>query len=107
MGLFGLLGGTVSAITAVPKSLEAARIPELTTSFQVTFLRLFMGFASAVVIFVLLNSTLGAKILSGVLTQDLAAVIKGHDLYTAYFIAFCAGFSKRLVMRAAAYVAGK
>lgn len=107
VGFFGLLGGTVSAIIAVPKSIEASRIPEMTTSFQVTFLRLFMGSASAVAIFVLLNSTLGGAILSGILTNELAATIKGHDPYTAYFIAFCAGFSERLVKRAAEIVAGK
>ena len=42
VGLFGILGGTVSAITSVPRSLESTRIPEMSMSFQVTLLRLFM-----------------------------------------------------------------
>lgn len=107
VGLFGILGGTISAITAVSKTLEAARIPEMTTSFQVTFLRLFMGFASAIVIVIVLNSGLGKEVLTSIISENLAEAFKKGDPYTSYFVAFCAGFSERLVKRAAEYVAGR
>ncbi|MFH2065322.1 MAG: NUDIX domain-containing protein [Pseudomonadota bacterium] len=106
-GLFGILGGVLSATTSVPKSLDASRIPEITTAFQVTFLRLFMGFASAIVIIIVIHSHLAGNVLSGVFSYDLAEVIKKAEPYSSYFIAFCAGFSERLVRRAVEYVAGK
>ena len=107
VGLFGILGGTVSAITSVPRSLESTRIPEMSMSFQVTLLRLFMGGASAFVLFILLTSDLADQVLSGIFAQGLAEAIKSADSSTLYFIAFCAGFSERLVKRAVEVVAGR
>ncbi len=107
VGLFGLLGGVISAIVSYPKSPDVARIPEMTSTFRVTFLRLITGFASAIVIIIALQSGLGSKILAGVFAEDLAQKIKASEPYTSYFIAFCAGFSERFVKRAVEYVAGK
>ncbi len=107
IGLFGVLGGTVSALTSVSRNLDAARIPELTTTFQVTLLRLSMGFSSAVVVFLLLQSELAENVLTGLFSEGLAESLNNAQPYTSYFIAFCAGFSERLVSRAVEIVAGK
>ena len=107
VGLFGLLGGTISGITSVPKSIEATRIPELTSTIRVTMLRLFMGFASALIIYFFLKSELARVFLTGVFSESVADAVKIATPYTIYVISFCAGFSERLVLRAVEYVAGK
>lgn len=99
--LFGLLGGTVSAMLRTTDAAQPARIPETTAAIRVTFMRIMMGGASAVVIYVFLNSKL-----TGIFNQDIANALSTLEPYTTYALAFVAGFSERLVLRAVEQVAG-
>lgn len=101
--LFGNLGGTISAMLRASDSMAAAaRIPELTSANRVTFMRILMGGASAVVIYLALQSQL-----TGLFNQDFARTMTELKPQTTYVVAFVAGFSERLVLRAVEYVAGK
>ena len=100
--LFGNLGGTISAMLRASDSMAAARIPELTSANRVTFMRILMGGASAVVVYLVLQSQFTA-----IFNQDFARTMSGLKPQTTYVVAFVAGFSERLVLRAVEYVAGK
>jgi hypothetical protein len=100
--LFGNLGGTISAMLRASDTTSSARIPEITSATRVTFMRILMGGASAVIIYLALKSQL-----TGVFSQELAATMKALTPQTTYVIAFVAGFSERLVLTAVEYVAGK
>lgn len=93
---FGLLGATISATMAVVQARGASRIPELVSSFKVTILRLFMGPASAIVLYFVAQSTLFEKIFTFTLNNN-----------TLLIVAVAAGFSERLVLRVVETVAGK
>jgi len=96
VGLFGLLGATVSAILAVPVSSASTRIPETASTLRVTVLRLFMGPAAAVLLFVVCQSKLATTIFN----------FTSLDPYTLLAIAFVAGTSERLVLRVVRTIAG-
>ncbi len=101
VALFGLLGGTVSAMIRASDTSQSARIPELIAAVRVTFMRIFMGSAAAVVIYVALNSQLRGAFSSELFGREPL------QPYTMYVVAFVAGFSERLVMRAVEHVVGK
>jgi hypothetical protein len=109
VALFGLLGSTVSAMLRASDTGQSARIPELTAAVRVTFMRILMGGASAIVVYVFLKSDLGSALTKELFSAQIATAIKdgGIGLYTACAIAFVAGFSERLVLRAVESVAGK
>jgi hypothetical protein len=100
--LFGLLGATVSAVFATSDTTQTARIPEITAASRLTVMRVMVGGASALVIYVFLKSQLTA-----VFNEELAEAAKTLQPYTNYAVAFVAGFSERLVLRAVETVAGK
>ena len=102
VALFGLLGGTVSAMLQASDAGQSSRIPETTAAIRVTFMRVCMGAASALIVYVFLKSEL-----PGVLNQELTKGMKTLEPFTAYSIAFVAGFSERLVLRAVEHVGGK
>ena len=107
IALFGLLGATVSGMLRASDSGQSARIPELTAAIRVTFMRVLMGGASAVMIYVFLRSSLGSSLGTSLFSKGIAEAVKELQPYTAYAIAFVAGFSERLVLRAVEAVAGK
>jgi hypothetical protein len=82
---------------------QSTRIPELTAAIRVTFMRILMGGASAVMIYVFLRSSLSRSLFS----QEIAQAVETPWPYTAYAVAFVPGFSERLVLRAVETVAGK
>jgi 8-oxo-dGTP diphosphatase len=88
VALFGLFGSTISAMLKFP---DSSRSPELTASLSLTLLRLFMGAASAIVIYVFVTSILAETMFSGLRT--IAAS-------TIFAISIVAGFTERLVVRA-------
>ena len=96
VGIFGLLGAIVSAITDAPKAGGPARIPELASSFRVVILRLFIGPASAIVLYFVIRSGLSHSIIH----------LDSFDGYAILVISFAAGFSERLVMRVVEQIAG-
>jgi hypothetical protein len=107
VALFGLLGGTVSAMLRASDPSQSSRIPELTAAMRVTFMRILMGAASAIVIYVFIKSPLGASLSKSVFSEGIGDSLKLPTSFTAYVIAFVAGFSERLVLRAVESVAGK
>jgi hypothetical protein len=92
VALFGLLGGTFSAVLKVPASAQSSRIPELVQTFRLTLLRVSMGTISAIVIYIFLKSQFAADLLKMKFSEVLP--------YTYYAISFAAGFSERLVLKA-------
>lgn len=102
VALFGLLGGTLSGVLSVPESTESTRIPELTATIRVTMLRLIMGAGMAIIVVVFMKSEL-----AGMFSKNIAEAIKDATPYTIYAIAFVAGFTERLVLRAVEFLAGK
>jgi hypothetical protein len=90
--LFGILGGCLSAFRSyTPKSLEV-RVPELFSNAIFTILRPLLGGAAALVAFAFLVS--GAISFSG---NTSAAILT---------VAFVAGFSERIILRAVESVVG-
>jgi hypothetical protein len=89
IGAVGLLGAIVSAITDLPKAEAPARIPEMASSFRVMMLRLFMGPASAILLYFVIRSSFAQSIVK----------VDRLDGYAILVIAFAAGFSERLVLR--------
>lgn len=96
VALFGLLGAVVSAIIKFPGSMQSSRIPEVTATLSATVLRLFMGGASAIIIYVFLDSSLAPQIFR--FTEPITTK-------TLFALATVAGFSERLVTRAIEAVA--
>jgi hypothetical protein len=96
IAFFGLLGAIVSAITAVPNANVSARIPEMASSFRIMVLRLFMGPASAIVLFLAMRSTIASSIVR----------VDQLDGYAILLVAFAAGFSERFVTRVVQHLAG-
>lgn len=99
--LFGLLGSTFSAMTKMSDSGKPSRIPELVGARRITFLRIFMGAASALVIYIFTKSQIATVIKIGGLELDKL------EAYTIYAISFSSGFSERLVLKAVEKVSGK
>ncbi len=107
IGLFGALGGTVSALTSISRNPDATRMPALTTTFQMTLLCLSMGFYSAEIVFLMLQSEFTENVLTGRFAEGLAESLNNAQPDTSYFIACGTGFSERLVSRAVETVAGQ
>lgn len=93
--LFGLLGGTVSAILAAPKSTRSTRVPEMANSIRVTLLRILLGTVLALIFVIILRCGLGEFILN----QEIFSKIKQNNNFLL-LTAFASGFSERLVLNA-------
>lgn len=92
VSLFGFTGAVFSAVLAVPDPTKSSRIPEIVTGLRLTLLRLVMGVVSALVVFLLIQSQFG---------NVLALKIEGEiSAFTLYALAFFAGFTERLVLKA-------
>ncbi len=100
--LFGLLGGVVSAILKAIDLDQSSRIPEMLTSIYVTFLRIFVGGAFAIVIFIFLKSHFVSF-----LNPTVSEAAKSLNIYSIYVISFVSGFTERLALRAIETVAAK
>jgi 8-oxo-dGTP pyrophosphatase MutT (NUDIX family) len=96
--LFGLLGAVVSAMLKVPSS-NSSRIPEQVQAHRLTMLRVSMGAACALIIYVFAKSALSLKLL-GINVSD-------YEAHTYYAVSFVAGFGERLVLKAVELVAEK
>jgi 8-oxo-dGTP pyrophosphatase MutT (NUDIX family) len=83
--LFGVLGACISGILTVERSGAASRITDQLIDFRILFSRLFVGAASALVVF--------AFILSGILSYNA-------ETAQIMAISFAAGFSERLLTSA-------
>lgn len=99
--LFGLLGGTMSAIFKVPSAHGSTRIPELTGSITFFMLRLFTGGESAVIVYVFLSSQL-AELTFAFFDADYL-----ENSFFIFAVAFVAGFLERLVLTAVEKLAVK
>jgi hypothetical protein len=97
VALVGLLGAIVSAATGLLRDDTSTRIPELASAIQFLLLRLLIGPASAIIIYLAVRSALYGEIIA-------AAVPDG---FTMLLIAFVAGFTERLVLRVVEAIAGK
>src|SRR5208337_416234 len=84
VGLVGLLGANVSAITDIAQDHVSARIPEMVSTFRVTILRHFIGAASAIFLFFVARA---------------GVILQVADAYAMLVFAFASGFSERLVLR--------
>ena len=93
VALFGLLGAIISAIIKFPNSSQVSRIPEIAASLSVTLLRIFMGGASAIVVFVFLGSNLARNVFTFANPESITS-------NTIFALSIVAGFSERLVTRA-------
>jgi hypothetical protein len=100
--LFGNLGGTISAIVRAASSSTSVRIPEIASANRVSFIRILMGGASAVVIYLALRSQL-----TGMLPQQLSSAVEKLTPFTTYVIAVASGFTERFVLRAVEFMLGK
>lgn len=99
---FGLLGGVVSAIIKYPDLNKTSKIPEVATTIRVMLLRVFVGSAFALVVYLILNSQL-----IEIFSFQIIGLVEKIQPSTIYAISFVAGFTERLVLRAVAVVAGK
>jgi hypothetical protein len=104
--LFGLLGGSVSAMLHASDTRQSARIPDLTSAIRVTFMRILMGGASALVLYVCPTSSPGGALGKQLFIDSIAKAMESLKPLTAYSVAFVAGFSERLVTRAVEKIAG-
>ena len=87
VALFGAIGATVSAIMSFGTAAPDARIPERTANALVTFARPFVGAGSALLVVYAFQS-------------GLIAPPEVVWVPFVWLLAFAAGFSERLVMRA-------
>jgi hypothetical protein len=102
VAIFGLLGGVVSAIIKEMDVSKPSKIPEVVTAIRVTLLRIFVGSAFALVVYLFMKSQV-----IEVFNIEIAGYIKGATPFTIYVISFVAGFTERMVLRAVSVVAGK
>ncbi|MBU0908893.1 MAG: hypothetical protein KJ717_04940, partial [Proteobacteria bacterium] len=92
--VFGLLGGTVSAIVSAPTASKSTRVPEMAHTIRVTMLRILMGMVSALLIVMIIKSGIGAQVFNKDIFDKL-----GKTNYFLLLAAFVSGFSERLVLR--------
>jgi hypothetical protein len=90
VGLFGALGGSISAIRSVTRSATRSRIPEQIVQGSIVFVRPLFGAAAALAAFTFLRS--------GVLT------VQANNDAALLAVSFVAGFTERLVASAVSSV---
>jgi ADP-ribose pyrophosphatase YjhB (NUDIX family) len=95
--LFGVLGGVVSGAFSLVRTSTDSKITELISSRLITLLRITVGAAAAVTVYALMKSAIFPKVFS------FDIVSPG----TVFFLAFVAGFTERLVIKAVSSVVGK
>jgi len=93
--IFGLLGGTVSSVFSFFKTPKSTTIMDTIATGSTTILRILVGAASALIIYVLARSSI---------FSDIFSFSVGDDA-TIFFLAFAAGYSERLVKRAVGHLA--
>jgi ADP-ribose pyrophosphatase YjhB (NUDIX family) len=98
--LFGLLGGCISSIFHIRNSSTTTRIPEIVNNSFITITRVLVGGASAIVIFFFFESGFSDQFLSEINLRPDSAI-------TYFILAFAAGFSERLLLRAISSITGK
>ncbi|KKK66859.1 hypothetical protein LCGC14_2959860, partial [marine sediment metagenome] len=96
--LFGLLGSTVSAVLKITSITEVTKIPDLASTLKIMMLRLLMGSASALIMFVFIKSVFAGEIFKENVTEST---------YSIFAVSFAAGFTERLVRKAVESVASK
>ena len=101
IALFGLLGATISGMIRAYGKDQPSRIPELTAALRVMFMRILMGSATAIVVYVFLKSQLVGAL------GDWLKPLQDLKPFTTYAVAFISGTSERFVMKAVEQVAGK
>lgn len=93
---FGIFGALFSAILkSADNSNISTRIPEMTLSIHITLLRVALGAASAVIVYIILQSELVS-----ILNENITEIIEDMTVATVYVIAFVSGTSERLVLKA-------
>lgn len=90
---FGVLGAIFSATLKSINTDMSSRIPEMILALRVTLLRIVLGASAAVIIYLILISSLG-DLLSDTINQS----IKNIDVITIYVIALVSGITERLVL---------
>jgi hypothetical protein len=100
--VFGCLGATVSAaLSASSGGRSSARIPEIVAANRVTFMRIFIGATSALLVQLVLQSDLA------VFNDAVRRAAGTPGTAGSFVVSFAAGFSERLVRQAVEFVAGR
>jgi len=96
---FGLLGGITSSMFKIRAASKVTRIPEVVNSNFFTFMRIFVGAVSALIIYLALEAGINFTFLenSGVFNFP----------YFYFVISFIAGFTERLLLNAVTSIVGK
>jgi ADP-ribose pyrophosphatase YjhB (NUDIX family) len=97
--LFGLLGAGTSAILKISSASKVTRIPEIVNNAFVTSVRVLLGGALAYITLFFLQTDFVDSLFS--------FKTKFSNIQTYFVIAFVAGFSERMVLRAVETVSGK
>lgn len=95
--LFGILGGTVSGALSLARTSTRSKITEQIADRLITLMRIFVGAAAALVVYMLLQSAIFPKVFA------FEVISSG----TVFFLSFVAGFSERLIIRAVESVVGR
>ena len=92
--LFGMAGAILSSAHRVKSTSQSSRIPEIINTRTLTTLRIFIGGMSAFILCIFVKS----QFVTSFFTLNDQEMIP--YIYSLYFIAFIAGFSERLVLKA-------
>ncbi len=96
---FGLLGSITSSMFKIRASSQVTRIPEVINSNFFTFMRIFVGAVSALIIYLALEAGFNFSFLD--LAEDF------NFPYFYFVISFVAGFTERLLLNAVTTIVGK
>jgi ADP-ribose pyrophosphatase YjhB (NUDIX family)/uncharacterized membrane protein YqjE len=98
--IFGFLGGCISSLLHIRDASKTTRIPELVNDNYITFTRVFIGGATALVLYFFLESGFSDLFIEGI-------TLRPDSAYTILIISFASGFSERLLLRAISTITGK
>ena len=98
--LFGVLGACISSLFHLRDTSKNTRIPEMLSGITFTLTRVLIGGISALIIMIYLESDF-----SELLFKDIS--LRPNSIYAYLSIAFIAGFTERLLLKAVASVVGK
>ncbi|RKD91606.1 NUDIX hydrolase [Mangrovibacterium diazotrophicum] len=88
---FGIFGGAFSTLLKIPPERGSSRIPEQVYASRLSLIRVFIGGASALILYVFIQA--------GLVLQLDGFDNKPDNLFLLYVISFAAGFSERLVLK--------
>lgn len=99
--LFGVLGGCVSSLFHIRDSSTVTRIPEVINDNFITSVRVLIGGGSALAIFIILQSGF-----IQFFNENIIVDLEPDNPFTYFTIAFVAGFTERLLLKAISSIIG-